>query len=132
MSKDDELKRKLLIQEYNLKNNLCHYEDTNNIEYYYEIKSLLINKCVNDSLNLNDAKIIKVEINEDYEANFYLKNVDKQLLHIDYMQNDITKPVSLKLSVLEEYENIESGDIYKEECDYQVIPIINSNIPQGR
>ncbi len=128
---NDELKRQLLIQKYNLDNGYNHYGVKNSDGYYFKIDSLIISKSLNDRLKLNNAKTINVSINDDYESLYLLFNDDRQVLDVNYVQKDISKPIVIKISIWEEYDE-NSGDLLIKDCEYQVIPVIKSNIPQGR
>ena len=76
-------------------------------------------------------KQIKITINNSKTQTYTLNNIDKyQLVDLDYTQNNITKPINIKIEILSSYDNIfNSNDtsLYIEDIQFG----IDSNLPQG-
>ena len=82
-----------------------------------------------DYNNFARAKKIKVTFNNEKEEIINLQDSkEAQFIDLEYMQKDISKPIEIKVEVLETYEGATSQDTYI--ADIQLG--ITSNIPQGR
>lgn len=94
---------------------------------YYKINGMMI--VTNDE---RKPKKIKVTINDSKPQTFTLNNTDKyQLLDLDYTQDNIEKPVSVKIDIISSYNNTVNPDdphLYIEDITFG----IESNLPQGR
>lgn len=118
----------------NLKN-LDEYngEKLSDKNYYYQIGKMVIMNGNNDrEYTYKDnarAKKIKVTINGEKEYTFDLKDTNKaQEFDIDYKQDNVEKPVTIEIEVLERYNGEKTNDVYISDIQFG----ITSNIPQGR
>lgn len=94
---------------------------------YYKINGMML--VTNDE---RKPKKIKVTINDSKPQTFTLNNIDKyQLLDLNYTQDNIEKPVSIKVDIISSYNNTINPDdphLYIEDITFG----IESNLPQGR
>ena len=137
-SQEDDFRRMLLTQKYNLDYYLPDYYKKPSGDYYFEIDNIFFLNSPNES---NMAKDLKIIIDDDYIKEVTLDASNKpQTIKINYYQYDISKPVKICIKVLnnynEEIEWKESGetDIISPNPVYfaDIIPYLVSNIPQGR
>ena len=101
--------------------------------FYYEIPRILIMNGNNENeqrfLNYARAKEILVTVNDDEEYTFELEDTNKvQVFDLGYRQDNIKKPVNIKVEVLESY----AGEKFSDVCISDFQCDIKSNIPQGR
>ena len=107
----------------------CHQV---NESLYFEITGMIIMNGNNTSedafYNNSRAKKIKIIFNDEQEKIFELKDtMDIQLIDLQYKQEDISKPIDIKIEVLETYEGEKTKDIYISDIQFGV----NSNITHG-
>ena len=86
-------------------------------DLYFELTGLTImngnNLSKDDYYNNARAKRIKITVNDDKENIITLEDTyDVQLIDFDYMQKGISKPIDVKIEVLDYYEGKESNDVY--------------------
>ena len=86
-------------------------------ECFYEVTGMLLmngnNTTAEDWKNNARAKKIKVTINDTEEYFFDLLDTNEvQLIDVNYIQNNIDTPISIKIEVLEFYQGEQSNDIY--------------------
>ena len=82
-----------------------------------------------DYNNFARAKKIKVTFNNEKEEIINLQDSkEAQFIDLEYMQQDISKPINIKVEVLETYEGLTSQDTYIADIQFG----ITSNILQGR
>ena len=111
---------------------LSYYSNINqNIQQdqkcYYKINGMMI--VTNDE---RKPKKIKITINDSKPQTVTLNNTDKyQLIDLNYTQDNIEKPVSVKIDIISSYNNTVNPDdpyLYIEDVTFG----IESNLPQGR
>lgn len=93
---------------------------------YYKINGMMI--VTNDE---RKPKKIKITINDSKPQTVTLNNTDKyQLIDLNYTQDNIAKPVSIKIDIISSYNNTVNPDdphLYIEDVTFG----IESNLPQG-
>lgn len=124
------LKEHVTYQNSKLKEILKYYSDIKQTDItkqktYYKITGMLI---VTDT-NIK-PKQVKITINNSQSKTYTLNDTDKyQLIDLDYTQNNISKPVNIKIEVLSTYEN--SSDSTDTSLYIEDIKLgIDSNLPQ--
>lgn len=94
---------------------------------YYKINGMMI--VTNDE---RKPKKIKITINDSKPQTVTLNDTDKyQLIDLNYTQDNIEKPVSVKIDIISSYNNTVNPDdphLYIEDITFG----IESNLPQGR
>ena len=129
-SEGDSLTKELLLQDTNLKERYIDYYDYED-EYYFAIEGILILNGDGNARTIR-AKEIMIDINDDFSRQYTLENSNRyQIIDVEYMQNDISKPIELKVKVLSTYSD--SGDSISSDTIFSaIVPYVYSNIPQGR
>lgn len=92
----------------------CHDYDQ---ELAFVVTGMLImngnNTSENDFYNNSRAKKIKIIFNGTEEEIYELQDtMDIQLITLNYVQTDISKPINIKIEVLESYNGNLTNDIY--------------------
>ena len=127
----------LKYQDNGLKNNWdLHYHGGDGRTYndvFFKITGMTLmngnNATDEDYNNFARAKKIKVTFNNEKEEIINLQDSkEAQFIDLEYMQEDISKPINIKVEVLETYEGLTSQDTYIADIQFG----ITSNIPQGR
>ena len=100
---------------------------------YFKITGMTLmngnNISEEDYYNNARAKKIKVTFNGEKEEIINLSDtMQAQFIDLEYLQNDISKPVDITVEVLETYAGNTSNDTYIADIQFG----INSNIPMGR
>lgn len=109
----------LYEEEYIIKSELENFAkllrtEKNSSEIYEVLNGFsIINGNYEDYINNARAKKIQVTINDEVIKTFELKDIeDVQLFDLNYKQIDISKPINVKIEVLEIYEGKVSNDVY--------------------
>lgn len=130
------IEQDLEYQSEEFKNNWDNYyynEEPFEEQLYFKITGLTImngnNFSEEDYYNYSRAKKIKVIFNNEKEEIINLIDSDEaQFIDLDYIQNDISKPVNIKIEILETFDGDNSDDIYLADVQFGM----TSNIPAGR
>ena len=78
-------------------------------------EEMIHRNCESEEAYINNAraKKIQVTINNETVKIFELKDTKEvQLFDLNYKQTDISKPINVKIEVLEIYEGKETNDVY--------------------
>ena len=89
--------------------------ENNNVYEELHGFSIMNGNCESEEAYINNAraKKIQVTINDEIIKTFELKDTKEvQLLNFNYKQTDISKPINIKIEVLEIYEGKASNDVY--------------------
>ncbi len=131
ISKDDELKKMLYTQQFNLDNCFPEYYDRPSGDYYYKIEYIyFVNGGETSGDNL--AKTIEVIFNDEEPEEIILEETrDPQFVRFDYYQYDILNPVKIKIKIVDAYNDADVEGSVKSYIS-EITPCLVSNIPQGR
>ena len=89
--------------------------ENNNVYEELHGFSIMNGNCESEEAYINNAraKKIQVTINNETVKTFELKDTKEvQLFDLNYTQTDISKPINVKIEVLEIYEGKETNNLY--------------------
>ena len=135
-NKEVTLEEFLKYQDNEFKTNWNYYyhdQEEFNEELNFKITGMLVmngnNISEEDYYNNARAKKVKIIFDEKEEKIIELEDKkEAQFIDLEYVHNDISKPVDITIEVLETYDGELNNDIYIADIQFG----ISSNIPAGR